>query len=64
MLAILFPHMYEDIEYLIPGEVRGDDASMGSLGGTTTGASMHSSGIARGIRPRQENAVAGPSRLC
>lgn len=47
MLAILFPHMYEDIEYLVPDvDIEMDDAE--------------SSALAAAI---QINSEAGPSRL-
>ena len=54
MLAIFFPHMFEDIEYLLPPEELAPDASENEP--------------ARQERPArrravQENAVAGPSRL-
>lgn len=49
MLAILFPHMYEDIEYLMPDEdVEMDEPGPVSLGVTATPGSI--------------NAEAGPSR--
>ncbi|GLB44340.1 putative SNF2 family N-terminal domain [Lyophyllum shimeji] len=51
MLAILFPHMYEDLEYLIPAE----DADM------TTPSSGHFR-AAQNVG-EHANAVAGPSRL-
>jgi len=51
MLAILFPHMYEDVEYLLPPEdTVMDDEFDDSL-------RRH---VPRGV---VENAVAGPSRL-
>lgn len=51
MLAILFPHMYEDLEYLLPPE----DTAM-------EGEYDHSPQlrVSGGVI---ENAVAGPSRL-
>jgi E3 ubiquitin-protein ligase SHPRH len=52
MLAILFPHMYEDVEYLLPPE----DSAMESEYPDDS-SPMHAS---RGV---VENAVAGPSRL-
>jgi len=48
MLAILFPHMYEDIEYLVPEE---DDVNH----------SLERSEIAVSTRIRHINAEAGPS---
>ena len=53
MLAILFPHMYEEIEFLIPP----DDVAMNGVengGGISTGNKGGSQVV---------NAVAGPSRL-
>jgi E3 ubiquitin-protein ligase SHPRH len=47
MLAILFPHMFEDLEYLVPEEV-----AMGDVEEPT--------GAAAG---QAANAEAGPSRL-
>lgn len=66
MLAILFPHMYEDVEYLIP-----DEAKMNSTNDIVVGPSDHTgngfnpqvNGVQSTVRPRQENAIAGPSRL-
>ncbi|KAF9064876.1 SNF2 family N-terminal domain-containing protein [Rhodocollybia butyracea] len=61
MLAILFPHMFEDVEYLLPSEDLvmsdvtnvHDDAQQGGSRTTWKGKG----------RAIQENAVAGPSRL-
>ena len=47
MLAILFPHMYEDVEYLVP---ESEDVVMGDSESAPQPM-------------QQENAVAGPSRL-
>jgi len=52
MLAILFPHMYEDIGYLVSDEATANDSTdMGS------GMEARSSGS----HVRHANAVAGPS---
>jgi E3 ubiquitin-protein ligase SHPRH len=56
MLAILFPHMYEDVEYLIEDQ----DVVMGDI--TNTQHIPHAEVL--GKRPSGHlNAVAGPSRL-
>ena len=59
MLSILFPHMFEDLEYLLPPSILsgGTDVVEGDIGvfGSTSQQS-----IPRGA---QENAIAGPSRL-
>jgi E3 ubiquitin-protein ligase SHPRH len=61
MLAILFPHMFEDIEYLLPE---------GQLEGNASAPSSQESRFLNGsqsiIYPNQQvngDAVAGPSRL-
>ncbi|KAI0641041.1 SNF2 family N-terminal domain-containing protein [Trametes meyenii] len=56
MLAILFPHMYEDVEYLVPPEE--------SVHHEAQGVQESSSAEIRRtvVAPVQENAVAGPSR--
>ncbi|KAL1937944.1 hypothetical protein VTO73DRAFT_12694 [Trametes versicolor] len=58
MLAILFPHLYEDLEYLIPLEDGGSQ---------DTGASRELDSSGMGASSRQtvvhENAIAGPSGL-
>ena len=51
MLAILFPHMFEEVEYLISQE--DDDVEMAEVEAPAT----------RRSRPSRQNAVAGPSRL-
>jgi E3 ubiquitin-protein ligase SHPRH len=51
MLAILFPHMFEDLEYLIPEEYGPSSADMSYGSRPPTGAA-HTNG----------NAIAGPSR--
>ncbi|TRM58251.1 SNF2 family N-terminal domain-containing protein [Schizophyllum amplum] len=61
MLAILFPHMFEDLEYLLPEEamgsvhetMEGEQEARGLPGGSGSG----------GSGTQQVNAVAGPSRL-
>ncbi|KXN90818.1 hypothetical protein AN958_03472 [Leucoagaricus sp. SymC.cos] len=58
MLAILFPHMYEDVEYLIP-----EPATVnGTVNISIASGSANGNQQPRN-RPRHENAVAGPSRL-
>ncbi|KIK58778.1 hypothetical protein GYMLUDRAFT_45086 [Collybiopsis luxurians FD-317 M1] len=58
LLACLFPHMFEDLEYLLPPE----DVVMSDV--TNTHPLNPSSTPAKGKgRAIQENAVAGPSRL-
>lgn len=47
MLAILFPHMYEEIAYLVP-----QDSDMESAVASSSNTQSH-----------DRNAVAGPSRL-
>ncbi|KAJ3901958.1 SNF2 family N-terminal domain-containing protein [Lentinula edodes] len=67
MLAVLFPHMFEDLEYLLPPE--DSDIVMSDV--TNTFPDAHSavsetSGAGKGkgkTRAVRENAVAGPSRL-
>lgn len=56
MLAVLFPHMFEDIEYLLPQE----DVTMSDV---TNTHEQHVPVTARKGRAVRENAVAGPSRL-
>ncbi|KAK7046025.1 hypothetical protein VNI00_007020 [Paramarasmius palmivorus] len=55
MLAVLFPHMYEDVEYLIPEE----DVVMEDL----TNVQNDNLHMRRSNSNKQVNAVAGPSRL-
>ncbi|RPD76905.1 hypothetical protein L226DRAFT_459082 [Lentinus tigrinus ALCF2SS1-7] len=58
LLAIFFPHMFEDIEYLLPPKDTGTRASDTDR----IAAPQQSQGRAgRGVQ--EENAVAGPSRL-
>ena len=51
MLAILFPHLFEDLEFLVPAEddVRMEDAVVAD--------------VSVGMSQMQVNAQAGPSRL-
>ena len=79
MMSILFPHLCEDVEFLLPSdpdvEMRDDDdnidfSGVPAAGGSTSGvasASSYAASPSRGNttahRPVQENAVAGPSRL-
>lgn len=58
MLAILFPHMYEDVEYLLPPE----DIEMnnGDIQGLEIGGNGDFERTSRGM---ESNAIAGPSRL-
>ncbi|KAF6756271.1 SNF2 family N-terminal domain-containing protein [Ephemerocybe angulata] len=55
MLAVLFPHMYEEIQFLIPAEELGGDVEMAD--GTDPFSSSTNTARVR------QNAVAGPSRL-
>lgn len=52
MLAILFPHMFEDMEFLLPPEARGEEAP-----------SFVNSPVRPPGRRLYNNAEAGPSRL-
>lgn len=58
MLAILFPHLYEDLEYLLPPDNSGsqDPGAPRVSDTSSTGASSRQTVV-------QENAVAGPSGL-
>lgn len=51
MLAILFPHLFEDLEFLVPPE---NDVMVGD---TVVG------GVVEGVSWMHVNAEAGPSRL-
>ncbi|THH28194.1 hypothetical protein EUX98_g5996 [Antrodiella citrinella] len=57
MLAIFFPHLFEDVEYLVPAE----DVAMEIQ--ETAPASQAASSATAESGVRFENAVAGPSRL-
>lgn len=71
MLAILFPHMYEDVEYLLPDQADSEDAELrlaldeSSHGRSSTqGANGFGGGSGSGdAHFVNGNAVAGPSRL-
>jgi hypothetical protein len=79
MMSILFPHLCEDVEFLLPPgpdvEMRDSDDNINFSGVPTAGggasggasASSYAASPSRGStaarRPVQENAVAGPSRL-
>lgn len=56
MLAVIFPHMFEDVEFLLPQE----DVIMSDV---TNTYEQHVPATGRKGRAVQENAVAGPSRL-
>lgn len=59
MMSILFPHLYEDVEFLLPPE---EDMEMRDPAGP--GASSYATSPSRSSSRRvHENAVAGPSRL-
>ncbi|KAN0136549.1 hypothetical protein V8E53_005596 [Lactarius tabidus] len=66
MMSILFPHLGEDVEFLLPAE---EDVDMGdpvaaasSAGATGTSSFAAAASLFRSSRIH-ENAVAGPSRL-
>ena len=66
MMSILFPHLCEDVEFLIPPEA---DVEMRDFSGVPDGASAthatspsHGTASSLPVHVRQ-NAVAGPSRL-
>ncbi|KAI0706718.1 SNF2 family N-terminal domain-containing protein [Cerioporus squamosus] len=60
MLAIFFPHMFEDIEYLLPPDET--MAQVSERDGSAASQQWQTEGRATG-RGVQENAVAGPSRI-
>lgn len=65
MMSILFPHLSEDVEFLLPMEdVDMGDSLAAPSGAEATGASSFAAAasISRSSRVH-ENAVAGPSRL-
>jgi hypothetical protein len=69
MMSILFPHLCEDVEFLLPPE-EDEDVEMRDLSATVmmvpagVGASSYAaSPSSRSSRRVHENAVAGPSRL-
>lgn len=55
MLAIFFPHLFEDVEYLVPAEDLSIEMAVDQTTSNFTGS--------RGQQSSFENAVAGPSRL-
>lgn len=59
MLAIFFPHLFEDIEYLIPP----DELGLETHGSQRTPEQDSSEPSRSHQAPLYENAVAGPSRL-
>jgi hypothetical protein len=73
MMSILFPHLCEDLEFLLPPEAADVDMMVGDFSGggsASAGASASASSYAASPsrstaarRPVHENAVAGPSRL-
>lgn len=66
MMSILFPHLCEDVEFMLPPEedvdveMRGHSTMMVPAG---VGASSYATFPSRSSRRVHENAVAGPSRL-
>jgi hypothetical protein len=64
MMSILFPHLCEDVEFLLPPE---EDVEMRDLSTVMVpagaGASSYATSPSRNSRRVHENAVAGPSRL-
>ena len=68
MMSILFPHLYEDVEFLLPPEEdvemeMRDHSTVMVPAGAGAGASSHATSPSRNSRRVHENAVAGPSRL-
>lgn len=55
MLAILFPHMFEDVEFLLPPDARGEEA-LSSVNGEL-------GPVRPPVKRVHINAEAGPSRL-
>lgn len=53
MLAILFPHLYEDVEFLVPTGAEGEDVDMAA----------DEEEAERGADLADKQPVAGPSRL-
>lgn len=66
-MSILFPHLCEDVEFLLPPEedveVEMRDHSTTVMVPAGTGASSYATSPSRSSRRVHENAVAGPSRL-
>jgi hypothetical protein len=73
MMSILFPHLCEDVEFLVPLEEDTDvemrdfsailSTASASAGAGTSASSYPTSPPSRSNRHFHENAVAGPSRL-
>ena len=65
MMSILFPHLYEDVEFLLPPDkdVEMRDLSATVIVRTGAGSSSFAATPSRSGRRVHENAVAGPSRL-
>jgi hypothetical protein len=67
-MSILFPHLCEDVEFLLPPE-EDEDVEMRDPSATVmmvpagAGASSYATSPSRSSRRVHENAVAGPSRL-
>jgi hypothetical protein len=65
-MSILFPHLYENVEFLLPPE---EDVEMEMRDHSNVmvpagaGASSYATSPSRSSRRVHENAVAGPSRL-
>lgn len=60
MLAILFPHMYEELDYLIPPEDMDSEMQDVTISSTST---SFPAAVGRSSYNTRQNAVAGPSRL-
>jgi hypothetical protein len=66
MMSILFPHLCEDVEFLLPAD---EDVEMEMRDHSTVmvpagaGASSYAASPSRNGRRVHQNAVAGPSRL-
>jgi hypothetical protein len=72
MMSILFPHLCEDVEFLVPPEEENDvemrdfldvPTSASARVGDASASSYATSLPSRSNRRVYENAVAGPSRL-
>ncbi len=63
-MSILFPHLCEDVEFLLPSD---EDVEMRDHSTVTVpasaGPSSYATSPSRSSRRVHENAVAGPSRL-
>jgi hypothetical protein len=64
MMSILFPHLSEDVEFLLPTEDvdMGDPVAAPSRAGASAPSFAAAASLSRSSRIH-ENAVAGPSRL-